>query len=150
MDPQEGPGGFKGSCNGNARLPAGRVLLRHRLLREPGGFEGFLPPKEAPNSDQLAPAHGKQDGELLVELNVAGSALQLGAPQPNNCVLQVAKLALLDLKHFPSFPGRSEPAGDLVKAPVDGALHGSRTDRLPLDSEANRWVMAARSRRLKA
>ena len=48
------------------------VLLRHRLLRQPGGFEGCLPSDEAPESEDLAASHQEVDGEWLVEVNVAG------------------------------------------------------------------------------
>ena len=71
--------------------------------------------------------------ELLVERNVAGASLQLGASQPHNRVLQIAKLAFLDAKHLPSLPSRSESAGDVVTASVHGAFDGGRTRGLPFD-----------------
>ena len=57
------------------------VFLRHRLLRKPGGFEGFLPRKEAVGFEDLAVAHQEVDRELLVELD-AGWRLP-GGGMPN-------------------------------------------------------------------
>jgi hypothetical protein len=42
------------------------------------------------------------DGELLVELDVAGAASQLGAPQPKRGVTQITNLVLLQVEKLPS------------------------------------------------
>jgi hypothetical protein len=59
----------------------------NRLLRQPDGFEGVLPSREAAESHDLFAANQEVDGELLVELNVARVASpQSGAPQPQKRV----------------------------------------------------------------
>jgi hypothetical protein len=53
--------------------------VRQRLLLKPGGFEGISPPREPLDPSDLAVVYQEVDGELLVELDVAGAASQLGA-----------------------------------------------------------------------
>ena len=60
------------------------VLLRHRLLRQPGGLESVLPRSEAMHPDDLATVHQQVDSELLVEVDVTCTASEVGMPQPQD------------------------------------------------------------------
>ena len=109
------------------------VLLRHRLLRSPAASRASCHRRKPRMRTILRSRTRKWTANSWSSSNVAGASLQLGASQPHNRVLQIAKLAFLDAKHLPSLPSRSESAGDVVTASVHGAFDGGRTRGLPFD-----------------
>ena len=68
-----------------------------------------------------------------VKVNVAGASSHLDATKPENRIAKITELALLEVKHVPGLPYRSETAGHFVMASVDDALHGRRTGGRPFD-----------------
>ena len=75
----------------------------------------------------------KAVGELLVEVHLAGTSAHLNAPQPENRIIKVADLGLLEAKLHPRLPDGSKPPGALLSATVDHAIDGGRACGCPFD-----------------
>src|SRR5271166_2574105 len=108
-------------------------VLRHRLLLEPHGFEGFTPRKKCLDRHKPAIARHKTHGELLIQLDVAGSAPHSYASEPQHRLAEVPNLGLLKVELLPRLPHRLEPLSHLVVTSIDDALNGGGTSRHPFD-----------------
>ena len=75
---------------GGPRREGGRhdldVLLRHRLLRKPGGFEGFGRISVDPKSSGLAVAESPNVRPRLIYLNTAGGSPTKRIHQDDNLI----------------------------------------------------------------
>src|SRR2546423_522410 len=73
------------------------VLLRHRLLRQPGGFEGFLPVEVVVDPDDLSVAHGADLRELKLRHRPATRAPTVLAGHGDHPIPSLDHFSELDL-----------------------------------------------------
>src|SRR5256885_7227369 len=102
------------------------VLLRHRLLREPGGFEGFGAISEVPRPDHQAPWHLKELTERLVYGHAAARPVGLEPSHDEKRVAEVEDLLGLQLEILECFEPDSPQLAIAGMAVKDGSLAGSQ------------------------
>src|SRR6185295_10512350 len=90
------------------------VLLRHRLLRKPGGFEGLLVIEESPNRNRLAIPDLGHEGQGRLGLGAAFPAARAGAADCDESVSQIPDLRDLDVDLAEGVVEVSEHLADAV------------------------------------
>jgi hypothetical protein len=99
------------------------VLLRHRLLPHPGGFEGLTPIRENLGANQLAIPHGPNQGDRVVQRHATPSGRGVGATDDDDLVSRVDELpgidahVLIDIEHPSQRPSHLRAA---TRARLDG------------------------------
>src|SRR5262249_2368428 len=78
------------------------VLHRHRLLREPGGFQGFLLAAEAAKLADSSLEQRNEPSPRHIEGDPAPLATREGSPEHQNPLAEVPKLLGFDPELFPS------------------------------------------------
>src|SRR5436309_1303775 len=91
----------RGRAGPSVKAPAYdlHVLLRHRLLLQPHGFEGLGPGEKGLDSGEFAFAQYGVGRELLIKLKPTGAAQHLDAPEPERRISEVAHLSLFELEY---------------------------------------------------
>src|SRR5262249_21295612 len=74
------------------------VLLRHRLLRQPGGFEGFLGIKVGPNPNPLPVPSSDEPGHGRIDLDTTLGAMRMHATECKQSLSEVRASRELETK----------------------------------------------------
>src|SRR4029078_9619839 len=103
-------------------LDALSVLGRHRLFREPGGFEGVLFAsvlRHLSDSSVLHPVHPRLAN---LKFNVAATASKPEASLRNHCFAQVGELCYVEREAAPCFTGPLQRISEAVESSVGGRI----------------------------
>src|SRR5215204_7111127 len=106
-----------------------------RLLRQPGGFEGFGVTQEVPRADDLPASEADELSELLVESDASRPAGHVEMTEDEDRLAEVANLLNLSRETFPRPAAIVVPGlARAVKTPIGGfpALQGRLNGGMPL------------------
>src|SRR5271154_3971573 len=109
------------------------VLLRHRLLLKPHGFEGFLRGQEEANRGEEAAANGNYPATRRVDLDVADPSPSPPLADHEHLIIEVAYL--LDL-HTEVAPHLAHVGDELVNAIGAAVVHGLAHDAYEVHGES--------------
>jgi hypothetical protein len=110
------------------------VLLPHRLLPQPGGFEGVFGIEVGPHPNRFAVLGLDQEGEWRLGLGATLLATRADAADPENAVAEVPNLRELDVDFDESRVQVSPQLADALASPIHRrfASYQRRHPRMPL------------------
>jgi hypothetical protein len=114
------------------------VLLRHRLLPQPGGFEGLSLIHVALNADHVSIVHLKEDCRIGLELDPASPSTPELALQHDHTVTRINELFRLEPAFIPSLEVLFlKRVPDFLKTTRDGALPEAADGAMQLHVRTN-------------
>jgi hypothetical protein len=127
------------------------VVLGHRLLPQPHGFEGRLGIAVARKAPDSTPLQLKQETRDRVDLHAAGSAESAYPHNHRNAIPAVVKLDRIDSKRLPILVYVADEPPQAFMPAIDGALElrPERQQLAVLREQADRLVRIARVERLE-
>src|SRR5204862_3100232 len=107
------------------------VPLRHRLLREAHGFEGFGAVSEGPHRHDFAALDLVEVCAGILQLDPTGTAPSVPVSGDQDSVAEIAQLLVVNLEELPIRGEVLDPPPSLIVSSVDTALQHSQY-RYPL------------------
>src|SRR4029078_1510313 len=112
------------------------IRLRHHLLREPGGFEGFPRIQVAPDPNRLPVLSSDQPGQWRVDLDPTCGAMRMHPTEREQFISEVPELRGLETKIVESFEQVLKPLPHLLPSPKHQYLaSSSRREAAPADAQ---------------